>query len=213
MGNPAWKPGVSGNPGGRKSSRGLSELIKERTGARGERLVELLRQVMEGDLAFTNAQQRAVDKLMRRDPTRVPELILLIEKLNMPSIKERMEALKLLMEQGHGKPREEVALTDETMDGKIQIAAFDTSKYSPEEKEQLIRLLEKGNGPETVHARDLVVEASPARTAGERVVGLSEDIPDLSTLALIPRPFCDYGCERGSVLFTCPKHGNPEAIP
>ncbi len=107
-GNPQWKPGVSGNPGGRP--QGFAQLVRERTGARGETLFELFRQIAEGDVQFTASQKKHVERLQQVDPDRAVQLALLMEKLNMPSIKERMEAGKLLLEHSQGKPAEHVGL-------------------------------------------------------------------------------------------------------
>lgn len=125
--NVPFKPGQSGNPGGRPT--GLAQYIREQTGLRGERLYELIRQIAEGDVALTRAQERAVENLIRRDPEQVPALMLLLAKLNMPSIKERLEAIKVLVEHGHGKPKEQVSVTNEA-GGVVELAAMDISKLT-----------------------------------------------------------------------------------
>lgn len=126
-----FKPGVSGNPGGRP--QGLAAHIREMTGYRGERLYELIRQIAEGDVAFTRMQERAIENLMRRDPDQVPKLIALLTNLNMPTVKERLDAIKVLVEHGHGKPKEQVNVTNE-QGGPVELAAMDISKLSLEER-------------------------------------------------------------------------------
>lgn len=166
-GNPNWKPGVSGNPGG--GPKGLARLIRERTGMQGERLYELIRQIMEGDVAFTPAQKRAVERLVKLEGQKSPraaELCLLIEKLNMPSLKERLDAAKVLLEHGHGKPKEFVELTG-AEGGPVELAAMDISRLSLADRIAWRDLVRKAGGAHTSATESEAewVEVVPTETA------------------------------------------------
>lgn len=125
-----FKPGQSGNPGGRPT--GLAAHIRQQTGLHGERLFELIRQIAEGDVAVTPMQQKAIERVMGRDPEQARELLLLITKLNMPSLKERLDAIRVLVEHGHGKPKEQINVTNET--GQVEISAMDVSRLTLAER-------------------------------------------------------------------------------
>jgi hypothetical protein len=80
-----FKPGQSGNPGGRP--KGLASLVREQTGD-GKELVELTLKIMRGELTVTRRTKAG------------------IAYEQTPSHKDRMAAVEWLADRGWGKPVE-----------------------------------------------------------------------------------------------------------
>lgn len=125
-----FKRGQSGNPGGR--ALGMERLIKQRTGGQGEAMVELYESVLRGDVSFTKAQTRVIERIAQANPDKLPEVVLLLEKLNMPTIKERMDAGAWLAAHAWGKPRESVEITG-LNGGPVELTAARYAKLTIEE--------------------------------------------------------------------------------
>lgn len=77
-GNPNWKPGVSGNPGGRpKGYKGLAKLIQKRSDG-GEELIIFLFDVLRGEHelgATLGARQWACEQLLNRGYGKAPAIV------------------------------------------------------------------------------------------------------------------------------------------
>jgi hypothetical protein len=77
-----WRPGQSGNPGGRP--KGLPEYVRRKCGRNGQKLIDALIAIAFG----TDADRRA----------------LFGERVPYPSLKDRMVAIELLLTRGFGRP-------------------------------------------------------------------------------------------------------------
>jgi hypothetical protein len=79
-----WKPGESGNPGGRP--KGLMTLVREKS-SDGDEIVEILLSIARGTLS------------VRVGDSDFP-----------PTVKERMEAIRELLDRGWGRPTESLEI-------------------------------------------------------------------------------------------------------
>lgn len=71
-GNPNWKKGVSGNPGGRRSNAPLTEYVRKKFGKDGKKLVDALGAILTNDKASAGDKIRAVALLFERGWGKAP---------------------------------------------------------------------------------------------------------------------------------------------
>lgn len=89
-----WKPGQSGNPGGRP--KGLASLVREET-KDGKELVEVMLKIVRGELTSTETY---LDK--KGQPHEV---------VHEPAPRDKIEAVKWLADRGFGKVMESIEVT------------------------------------------------------------------------------------------------------
>lgn len=125
-----WKPGESGNPGGRP--KGFGDAIRARFGRNGEALIAFLAQVLDGtaygdDLVTFRDADGPVSEVVKVGPT----------------IREKLEAVKILRDSGYGKPVTAIELSGPG-GGPVAVATrVDVEALSDGELEILEALAEK----------------------------------------------------------------------
>jgi hypothetical protein len=113
--------------------KGFAAAIRARYGYNGEGLLEKLAGIVEG------TETGEVVVVLRRGDESIPRTVTV-----GPSVREKLEALKILAEHAHGKPVQSIHLK-----GLLEpdAPAYDYSQLSDEQLEQLDKLLTVARAP------------------------------------------------------------------